>query len=91
MEVRTQEPGLRRKRNRIGDEGGGRRDQNGRLTPVVKATPSMLFSTSVTDRVGGHVVFLSEGDLYSNRRTLLTAVERTVAVFTDVRNLAAPG
>lgn len=47
--------------------------------------------TSVTDRVGGHVVSFSEGDLYSSRSTLLTAVERTVEVLTDVRNLAAPG
>ncbi len=51
----------------------------------------MSRKTSVTDRVGGQFVCLSEGDLYSRRKTLSTAVETTVAASTDVRNLDAPG
>lgn len=47
--------------------------------------------TSVTDRVGGHVVCGSEADRYSSRKTLFTAVESTVAALTAPRNLSAPG
>lgn len=60
-------------------------------TPVVYATPSMSRNTSVTDLVGGTLVSRSDGDRYSSRSTLFTAVERTVLGLTALRNLCTPG